>query len=82
VISYSLVQFQPSSSTILTIKISGPAAGLRIVCREQEDSMKWPFDKAAFEAIQDALDLLKIYSYFNLPKSDACGKYLGIPGQC
>jgi hypothetical protein len=44
--------------------------------------MKWPFDKAAFEAIQDALDLLKIYSYFNLPKSDACGKYLGIPGQC
>jgi hypothetical protein len=58
-----------------------PAAGLRIVCREQEDSMKWPFDKATFEAIQDALDLSKIYSYFNLPKSDACGKYLGIPGQ-
>jgi hypothetical protein len=28
-----------------------PAAGLRIVCREQEDSMKWPFDKATFEAI-------------------------------
>jgi hypothetical protein len=59
-----------------------PAAGLRIVCREQEDSMKWPFDKATFEAIQDALGLPKIYSYFNLPKSGACGKYLGIPGQC
>jgi hypothetical protein len=49
-----------------------PAAGLRIVCREQEGSMKWPFDKATFEAIQDAL---------GLPKSGACGKYLGIPGQ-
>jgi hypothetical protein len=58
-----------------------PAAGLRLVCREQEDSMKWPFDRVTFEAIQDALGLPKTYSYFNLPKSGACGKYLEISGQ-
>jgi hypothetical protein len=45
-------------------------------------NMKWPFDKVTFEAIRDALDLPKIYSYFNLPESDVCGKYLGMPGQC
>ena len=58
-----------------------PAVGLRLLCLEQEDSMKWPFDKVTFEAIQHALGLTKTSSYFNLPKSGACGKYLGISGQ-
>ncbi|KAF8732425.1 hypothetical protein AX14_004379 [Amanita brunnescens Koide BX004] len=58
-----------------------PAIGLRLLCLEQEDSMKWPFDKGTFEAIQHALGLTKTSSYFNLPKSGACGKYLGISGQ-
>ena len=60
---------------------SMPVAGLRMVCWEQQDSMKWPFDRATFEAIQDVLGLPRTYSYFNLSKSGACGKYLGISGQ-
>ena len=58
-----------------------PVAGLRRVCCEQIDSMKCPFDKATFEAIQDAVSLPKNNSYLHLPKSGACGKYLNPAGQ-
>ncbi|KAH7014874.1 hypothetical protein EDB80DRAFT_889168 [Ilyonectria destructans] len=58
-----------------------PAAGLRLLCKEQKTSIKWPFDKATFSAIQESLGLPATYSYLNMPKSGSCGKYLGIPGQ-
>lgn len=45
---------------------SRPAVGLRLLCLEQEDSMKWPFDKVTFEAIQHALGLTKTSSCPNL----------------
>ncbi|RYP76693.1 hypothetical protein DL771_001615 [Monosporascus sp. 5C6A] len=58
-----------------------PAAGLRLLCREQEISIKCPFDNTTFGAIQEALGLPATYSYLNMPKSGACGKYLGTPGR-
>ncbi|KAH8670661.1 hypothetical protein BGZ61DRAFT_483009 [Ilyonectria robusta] len=67
----------PSPATYNGVK---PAAGLRLLCREQETSIKWPFDKATFGAIQEALGLPATVSYLNMPKSGACGKYLGTPG--
>ena len=57
-----------------------PAAGLRLVCYEQRDSMKLPFDKDTFEAIQDAVGLPKTNSYLHMAKSGACGKYLNPAG--
>ncbi|KAF8336171.1 hypothetical protein F5887DRAFT_575887 [Amanita rubescens] len=69
------------SPTIIQKGDVRPVVGLRLLCLEQEDSMKWPFDKVTFEAIQHTLGLTKASSYFNLPKSGACGKYLGISGQ-
>jgi len=58
-----------------------PTAGLRLICREQEDSMKWPFEKATFDAIQNVLGLPKTYSYLTMPKSGGCGTCLEIAGQ-
>jgi len=58
-----------------------PAAGLRIVCREQKNSMGWPFDKVTLEAMHDALGMPRNYSYFGVAKSGGCGKYLRNHGQ-
>lgn len=61
--------------------LARPTAGLRLVCREQRDSMKWPFDRAMFEALHEALGLPKSCLYLQTSQSGACGKYIGVPGQ-
>lgn len=53
-----------------------PAAGLRLVCREQKNSMEWPFDKDTLEAMNKALGMPRNYSYFGVAKSGGCGNYL------
>lgn len=58
-----------------------PAAGLRVVCWVQESTFQLPFDTLTFNAVQEALDVPKSCSYLHLPRSGACGKYMGLSGQ-
>ena len=68
---------EPNLASTNSVK---PAAGLRLLLREQKTSIEWPFEKSTFAAIQEALGMPATSSYLHLPKSGACGKYLGTPG--